>query len=101
MSNECHVIPFNKEASLDDINQGQLIILQVTGMGCIHCAARVHNSLIDHPGVIQANVSHETGCADIIYLPVKVSVKQLIERVTDASDGRHIYRATVFEAGGT
>ena len=75
--------------------------IKILGPGCTNCANRVHNGLIDHPGVVRAEVSHVTGKADVTYLPAKVSVPQLITMVAQAGDHRHIYRAALVETGGT
>jgi copper chaperone CopZ len=100
MDDKCHVISFNKEVVVEGNEPTQAITLQVTGMGCVNCANRVHNSLIDHPGVVKAEVSHVTANAEITYIPTKVSVPQLIRMVAEAGDYRHTYRAVPFEAGG-
>ena len=100
MDDKCHVIRFNKDIVLDDTEHTQVITLQVTGMGCVNCANRVHNRLVDHPGVVKAEVSHVTGKAEVTCIPSKVSVPQLISMVTGASDHRHTYRAVPFEVGG-
>lgn len=69
-------------------------------MGCINCANRVHNGLIDHPGVVKAEVNHVTGEAEVTYIPTKASVPQLIAMVAGAGDHRHTYGAAYFGDGG-
>jgi len=93
MDDKCHVILFNKEVVLEEADQVQRITLDITGMGCTYCANRVHNSLIDHPGIVRAEVSHMTGKAEVIYIPTKVDVSHLIDIVAQASDNRHSYKA--------
>jgi copper chaperone CopZ len=100
MHDKCHVIPFSKEVVLEPNEKTQAITLEVIGMGCINCANRVHNGLVDHPGVVKAEVSHITGTAEVTYVPAKVSVPQLIVMVARAGDYRHTYRAIPWEAGG-
>ncbi len=100
MHDKCHVILFNKEVALKETEQTQAITMNVTGMGCINCANRIHNGLIDHPGVIAAEVSQVTGKADVTYIPDRVTVSQLISMVAGAGDYRHTYRAVLGEAGG-
>lgn len=100
MDDKCHVILFNKEVVLEEADQVQAITLDVTGMGCIHCANRVHNSLIDHPGIIKAEVSHVTGKAEVTYLLAKVDVPHLIGMVAEAGDNRHSYKAALFDTAG-
>ena len=101
MDRQCHVIRFSKEVVLGEAEQIQAITLNVTGMGCVNCATRVHNSLIDHPGVVTAEFSHVTGKAQVTYVPAKVTVSQLIGMVAQAGDHWHTYRAALFEARGT
>lgn len=100
MDDKCHVILFDKEVVLEETDQVQAITLQITGMGCIHCANRVHNSLVDHLGVVKAAVSHMTGAAEVIYISAKVDVPRLINIVAEAGDIRHTYKATLFQEGG-
>ena len=100
MDDKCHVILFNKDIVLDDTEHTQVITLHVTGMGCVNCANRVHNRLIDHPGVVVAEVSHITAKAEVTYIPTKVSVPQLLGLIAGAGDNRHMYRAVPLELGG-
>ncbi len=100
MDDKCHVIFFNKEAFLKAAEHPQTVTLSVSGMGCVNCANRVHNRLIDHPGVVKAEVSHVTATTQVTYIPTKVSVSHLIEMVAEAGDKRHTYNAVVFELGG-
>lgn len=100
MDEKCHVIPIIKEVVLEDAEHTQAITLVVSGMGCINCAHRVHNSLIDHPGVVKAKVSHVTAIAEVTYLPTKISLPQLIDRVSAAGDSRHTYRVVRSVSGG-
>lgn len=100
MDDKCHVTRFNKEVVLEETDQAQAITLHVTGMGCVNCANRVHNRLIDHPGVVVAEVSHITSKAEVTYIPTEVSVPQLLGMVAGAGDHRHTYRAVLFDVGG-
>ncbi len=100
MDDKCQVILFNKEVVLEDTEHAQAITLHVSGMGCVNCANRVHNRLIDHPGVVKAEVNHVTGEAEVTYILTKASVPQLIAMVAGAGDRRHTYSASQFEAGG-
>lgn len=95
MTDICHVTPYNKEVIIEPSEQVTSIMLHVTGMGCPNCANRVHNRLIDHPGVVKAEIDHETGIAVIIYLPDKVSVAHLVGLVGEAGDQRHTYSAVL------
>ena len=99
MTDNCHVTRFNKEVVLEN-EQVETIILDVTRMGCPNCANRVHNRLIDHPGVAKAEIHHETGKVEVAYIPAKISLPQLIDLVAEAGDNRHTYQAALFETGG-
>lgn len=93
MDDKCHVVLFTKEVVLEAAEETQVITLYITGMGCFNCANRVHNSLIGHPSVIAAAVSHVMGKAEVAFIPAKVSIPQLIRMVERASDHWHTYRA--------
>jgi copper chaperone CopZ len=96
MDDKCHVTRANKEVIVDETEHTKVTTLYVTGMGCVNCANRVHNSLIDHPGVIKAEVSHVTAQADVTYIPAKVDVSRLLHLVEAAGDNRHSYWAVAF-----
>lgn len=98
MDDKCHVTRTNKEIIVDGTEDTQAATLYVTGMGCVNCASRVYNSLIAHPGVIKAEVSHVTAQADVTYLPTKVDVSRLIGLVEAAGDNRHAYWAVSFDS---
>ena len=99
MTDNCHVTRFNKEVILDAGEQVETITFFITGMGCPNCANRVHNRLIDRPGVVKAEVRHEIGTAEVTYLPAKISAPQLVDLVAEASDERHIYRGVLAGEG--
>jgi copper chaperone CopZ len=100
MDDKCQVPHFTKDIVLEATDQTETITLSVKGMGCINCANRAHNGLIDHPGVVAAAVSQLTETADVTFIPAKVSVPQLIAMVARAGDQRHMYRTTLVETGG-
>ncbi|MBX3063311.1 MAG: cation transporter [Anaerolineae bacterium] len=93
MDSNCHVVRFDKEVALEEADQQQLkqVTLHIFGMGCINCANRVHNSLIDHPGVVSAKVSHETAQALVTFIPTKINIYRLSELVAEGGDNRHRY----------
>jgi copper chaperone CopZ len=62
-------------------------------MGCPNCAARVRNSLISLKGVVDAEVDHTIGMAEVVFNPSLTAIPALIEAVARAGgDGRHEYR---------
>ena len=95
MTDNCHVARFDKEVAIELNERIDSITLYVTGMGCPNCANRVHNRLIDHPGVLKAEVDHETGKAEVTYLPTKISMSELVHLVSEADDNRHTYRVVL------
>ncbi len=100
MTDNCHVTRFDKEVALEPNEQVTSTMLYITGMGCPNCANRVHNRLIDHPGVVKAEVDHETGKAEVTYLPTKITISELVQLVAEAGDGHHAYGVVLVRAGG-
>lgn len=100
MDDKCHVTRFDKTVIVEGNEETQAITLYVAGMGCVNCANRVHNGLIDHLGILKAEVSHVIGTAEVTYISTKVSVPELIDLVSAAGDHRHTYRVVHSEAGG-
>lgn len=91
----CHVTPIVKVPTQGELASTQAVRLMVSGMGCINCAARVHNGLISLAGVAEVSVDHLAGTADIVYNPRLVSPDSMLAAVARAgNDGRHSYRAT-------
>jgi copper chaperone CopZ len=95
MDKNCHVDYLDKERISDNAEEATTIALIVLGMGCINCANRVHNKLISHPAVLEAEVSHVTGTAEISYIPSQVTLEGLVALVADAGDERHRYTALI------
>lgn len=94
MDDNCHVEPITKKPGLDEIQNVQIAILNVWGMGCPNCANRVHNSLISLKGVIDARVDHNLGKAQVAYNPTLATSDDLVSAVARAGgDGRHEYGA--------
>ena len=56
--------------------------ISIEGMMCTHCEKSVRNALMDIPGVITAEVSHENGTA-IVELDGDVTDEMLTKAVTD------------------
>lgn len=101
MSNReaCHVEPVVKTATAAEHGQTETLPLAVWGMGCPNCAARVRNSLLEVFGVVDAEVLHSLGVAQVLYNPALATPDQLLAAVARAGgDGRHAYRAERLEA---
>ena len=98
MDDQCQVEPVQKTVTQEEMETTSLIMLAVRGMGCPNCATRVKNSLIQVNGVIDAEVYHTSGVAEVIYNPNLTTQAALLEAVARAgSDGRHEYRAWLYE----
>ncbi len=96
MEEPCHVEPMTKVISADDLNEAQIVVLAVQGMGCVNCGARVRNSLLALDGIVSADVDWEQGLAFVDYVPAKMTVDTILQAVVAAgNDGHHNYRAQV------
>jgi copper chaperone CopZ len=92
----CHVEPRVKTVTAAEQGQVAAVTLVVSGMGCPNCAARVRNSLLTVYGVLEADVVHTHGVAQVWYNRSLASTDQLLNAVAQAGgDGRHEYRANL------
>lgn len=97
MENNCHIEPVKKTITPEELESTSLVMLTIQGMGCRNCATRVQNSLIQVKGVIDAEVYHTSGVAEVIYNPNLTTQDALVEAVTQAGgDGKHEYRAWIY-----
>eukprot|EP00302_Diacronema_sp_CCMP2436_P016837 CAMPEP_0179878496 /NCGR_PEP_ID=MMETSP0982-20121206/25413_1 /TAXON_ID=483367 /ORGANISM="non described non described, Strain CCMP 2436" /LENGTH=191 /DNA_ID=CAMNT_0021771283 /DNA_START=33 /DNA_END=605 /DNA_ORIENTATION=+ len=62
-------------------DSGAEVLLDVGGLSCGHCDGRVHSALLAVPGVISANVSHESASARVYFQPRAVSVAQMLAAI--------------------
>ncbi len=93
-SDDCHVEPISKPTTEAARARADLARLAVWGMRCPNCAMRVRNSLLRLEGVLDAEVSHLSGTAQVLYDSQQVDLDQLVLAVATAGgDGRHAYRA--------
>jgi copper chaperone CopZ len=96
VSDNCHLEPLRKHVTAEEINEAQMATLAVEGMGCVHCATRVRNGLLNLDGVVSANIDLATGLAFVDYIPARTNRAALIQAVAAAGhDGHHIYRASI------
>ena len=94
----CHVDPVEKPVDREAIQSAVVAYLQVTGMGCPNCAARVYNSLLCLEGVLAADVELEHGLAAAAFDPERVTAEGLILAVAGAgNDGHHHYAARLLK----
>jgi Cu+-exporting ATPase len=66
--------------------------LEVTGMTCAACSARVQRALERTPGVRDANVNLMTGAATVSFDPAAVAAERLLEAVREAGYGATLPR---------
>jgi copper chaperone CopZ len=98
MDETCHVDPIQKTPSAAEREAVQKTLLAVRGMGCPTCAARVRNSLLLLNGVVDAQVNHATGIAEVDFNPNLTGIPLLVNAVAQAGgDGRHAYTAWAYE----
>ena len=57
--------------------------IQVSGMKCPNCEARVERQLSRLEGVSAVKASHEKGCVEVDYDPATVSAGELAETIAD------------------
>ena len=94
MDGNCHIEPAQKNATVEERQTMDTVVLTVWGMGCPNCAARVRNSLLSLYGVIEAYVDHVFGMAQVVFNPELATVEALLLAVARAgNDGRHEYGA--------
>lgn len=53
------------------------LTLHITGMACGGCASNIANTLRALDGVLEADVSHVEGTAEISFDPAKIQLAQL------------------------
>ncbi len=71
----------------DGLSEHELYELEVTGMTCGSCAARVQRALSKQPGVSDALVNYATGRATVELEPGALDAEQLVEAVQAAGYG--------------
>jgi len=72
-----------------DVGHDHLAIIRIEGMHCHKCEQAINKRLTDLPGVHEVEVDFASGQASVLYDEAQVSVRQLMDGVTEAG-----YRAT-------
>jgi Cu+-exporting ATPase len=67
--------------------------INVSGMTCAACQARVQKALAAAPGVLDANVNLMTAEATVAFDPARASPGALVERIRATGYGAHLPRA--------
>jgi Cu+-exporting ATPase len=70
-----------------DTEQGAKTTLEITGMTCASCSARIEKNLAKLPGVLHANVNLATEKATVEYDPAAVDENKMVELVKDLGYG--------------
>lgn len=74
-----------------DVGHDQLAIIRIEGMHCHKCEQAIRKEITDLPGVHEVEVDFASGQASVLYNQAQVSVRQLMDAVTNAG-----YYATGF-----
>ncbi len=94
MSGCCGVEPIEKRTTIEEREESNQISFAVSGMGCMSCANRVRNSLLLLIGVVEAQVNHVKGIAQVVFNPRLTHQNEMFQAVVRAGgDGRHNYSA--------
>ena len=77
--------PKEMQTKLDNIKEKQemKVVIKIEGMMCPHCSGRVKSALLNHPAVLDADVSHERGDA-ILTVKDGTDAEELSAVVTEA-----------------
>lgn len=94
MDENCYVEPVNKATPAEQLQEADIALLAIKGMGCQNCATRVRNSLLSLEGVYDVEIYLNMGMAEVSYNGQQVSSRMLVDAVSQAgNDGRHRYLA--------
>ncbi len=92
MSSCCGVEPIEKRTTIEEREESKQISLAIGGLGCMSCANRVRNSLLLLLGVLEAQVDHVRGVAQVVFNPRVTDLSEMFQAVVRAGgDGRHNY----------
>jgi copper chaperone CopZ len=72
-----------------DVSTDQLAVIRIEGMHCHKCEQNIQKALLKNEGVHEVEVDFASGQASVLYDRAAVTVKQLMDSVTEAG-----YRAT-------
>ena len=73
------------QAKQDESKKRATCALKITGMTCGGCAVAVKMAAKKVDGVAEANVSYETGRADVTYDPTKTTPEKIAKAITENS----------------
>ncbi|HEX3356940.1 MAG TPA: heavy metal-associated domain-containing protein [Tepidisphaeraceae bacterium] len=74
-----------------DVSRDQLVVIKIEGMHCHKCEASIQKTLGENPGVHEVEVDFASGQASVLFDRDSVTVKQLMDSVSQAG-----YRVTGF-----
>ena len=77
-----------------DVSRDQFALIKIEGMHCHKCESAIQKALTAQPGVHEVEVDFASGQASVLFDKASVTVKQLLDAVTEAG-----YRATGFSQG--
>ena len=66
------------------VRQDQLAVIKIEGMHCHKCERAIQRSLQKDPGVHEVEVDFNSGQASVLYSRDDITIKQLMDSVTQA-----------------
>ena len=79
-----------------DVRHDQLVLIRIEGMHCHKCERTIQQALSSLGGVHEVEVDFASGQASVLFTKGQVTVRQLLDAVTDAG-----YRTTGFTQNAT
>lgn len=98
MSHNCHIDLIEKVPTNEELTRQETLYLSIDGMGCVNCAARVHNGLLSTMGILDAVIDHTVGLGKVTFNPDLIAPQLVVEAVArSGNDGRHRYQAEILD----
>lgn len=86
---ECHVEAVTRHVSESERRRARTVHLAVAGMGCVNCANRVRNALLETRGVLDVDVDHIAGLATVWCRGTEAPTAKLTEAVAECGRRSH------------
>lgn len=67
-----------------NVQPDQFVMIKIEGMHCHRCQQAIQKALQSYPGVHEAEVDFPSGQASVLYDPAAVTIRQLLEAVSQA-----------------
>ena len=86
---DCHVDPVERRVTESERREARALHLSVAGMGCVNCANRVRNALMQVGDVVDVEVDVIAGLATVWHRAGRVRTEALVDAVADAGRMSH------------